>query len=583
MPRPSADGGVAPVATTVAAASGDEQRLRERTHGDYQWEVLLRLAPGASAAPAADFAHPGLTLREARRLECSQPLAEGDLLFACRAWALAPGAQLQGQVVDKLQRCTQIEHDRFFCLPGGDASSDGGAIPASLDILGHHAVDEREQSQRGVASRCVDPEAVRPRLRRSALALDRLNEEGAADEAEMIGIWLPAAFLGHSCIPNVSYAFFGDLMVCRAARRLEAGTELCCAYVSSLQPHYLRRAGLQQKFGMACACARCRLEEVVMDRASVHQLLARLDDIVDRLADGEQDLKAACRGLEALASDASRRASEGAAAVQAVVASDAAVRGACLELGLLADTPGKTSAWRENVERLLCASFLPCFKALAFAQQRLGEHRASSSGHGRCVQLLEQVAPASAYHAHWAVEHALESRKVGTAGEDVDQSAHNAQRWVRVHYGLSERMLRALEQRYKWPADLLGTGAVIAPVEVVVSRADVPTQPVAPEKPDVVVSAQGANLHHTLEEMGGSFRLSIQVPDGVDSSDIGLDVGSRRVLASVGGEGSGGGGESGAGLALTVELPREVEVELAPPAKFKRKGRWLILDLPLKA
>jgi hypothetical protein len=46
------------------------------------------------------------------------------------------------------------------------------------------------------------------------------------------GFWRKAAYLNHSCVPNCSRAFIGDMMIIRATCFIPAGTELTHQYLS---------------------------------------------------------------------------------------------------------------------------------------------------------------------------------------------------------------------------------------------------------------------------------------------------------------------------------------------------------------
>ncbi|CEH15546.1 Predicted histone tail methylase containing SET domain [Ceraceosorus bombacis] len=67
------------------------------------------------------------------------------------------------------------------------------------------------------------------------------------------------ALLNHSCYPNVSTTFHGDVLLSRALRRLKAGTEVLHQYVQGEQAHAVRKAQLS-KHDFQCACYLCNLD-----------------------------------------------------------------------------------------------------------------------------------------------------------------------------------------------------------------------------------------------------------------------------------------------------------------------------------
>ncbi|KIZ01465.1 hypothetical protein MNEG_6495 [Monoraphidium neglectum] len=78
-----------------------------------------------------------------------------------------------------------------------------------------------------------------------------------------LGLWPAAALANHSCCPNaVGYAI-GDRWVLRAAEPLVQGAEVTVSYLGSLitAPYEERQAELQEKYGFACGCPRCKAEQ----------------------------------------------------------------------------------------------------------------------------------------------------------------------------------------------------------------------------------------------------------------------------------------------------------------------------------
>ncbi|KDN44243.1 hypothetical protein K437DRAFT_139704 [Tilletiaria anomala UBC 951] len=67
------------------------------------------------------------------------------------------------------------------------------------------------------------------------------------------------AILNHSCLPNVSSVFFGDVVTTRALHRLPTGTEIMHQYVKGEQPYAVRSAQLS-KHEFKCGCTLCVLD-----------------------------------------------------------------------------------------------------------------------------------------------------------------------------------------------------------------------------------------------------------------------------------------------------------------------------------
>jgi len=71
------------------------------------------------------------------------------------------------------------------------------------------------------------------------------------------GIWTQASYINHSCYSNARRAFIGDMMIIRASRDIDAGSEITFWYQS---PHNMDFQKLQKKlkhWHFVCECAIC--------------------------------------------------------------------------------------------------------------------------------------------------------------------------------------------------------------------------------------------------------------------------------------------------------------------------------------
>ncbi len=71
------------------------------------------------------------------------------------------------------------------------------------------------------------------------------------------GIWVHASYINHSCTSNARRAFIGNMMIVRASRDMEAGTEITFWYHN---PHGISGKNSHEKFkqwGFVCGCAIC--------------------------------------------------------------------------------------------------------------------------------------------------------------------------------------------------------------------------------------------------------------------------------------------------------------------------------------
>jgi hypothetical protein len=82
---------------------------------------------------------------------------------------------------------------------------------------------------------------------------DNFSKENA--NFHSCGIWVKASYINHSCLGNVRRSFIGDMMIVRAAKDLDVGTELMFPYEA---PEGIYTSETERKFknwGFVCTCA----------------------------------------------------------------------------------------------------------------------------------------------------------------------------------------------------------------------------------------------------------------------------------------------------------------------------------------
>ncbi|GFR51097.1 hypothetical protein Agub_g13425, partial [Astrephomene gubernaculifera] len=103
----------------------------------------------------------------------------------------------------------------------------------------------------------------------------------SAPRPAVLGLWPPAAYLNHSCMPNTLAYLVGDTLFLRASRKISRDSELTLSYLPAgaggaggvaggggtaaapatlLSPLAERRAALAGGWGFQCGCSRCRGE-----------------------------------------------------------------------------------------------------------------------------------------------------------------------------------------------------------------------------------------------------------------------------------------------------------------------------------
>ncbi|OAL04678.1 SET domain-containing protein [Phaeosphaeriaceae sp. SRC1lsM3a] len=130
----------------------------------------------------------------------------------------------------------------------------------------------------------VDVFRVHDIMSRNAFGLG--NQFGSSEENGMnasTALWIRAAYINHSCIPNTHKEATGDLLTIRALTPISAGEELFFTY--DAHPDYAaRQASLQTTWGFECKCALCALEgsEKEEVRAKREELRGEADAFLER-------------------------------------------------------------------------------------------------------------------------------------------------------------------------------------------------------------------------------------------------------------------------------------------------------------
>eukprot|EP00931_Biecheleriopsis_adriatica_P091506 TRINITY_DN65394_c0_g1_i1.p1 TRINITY_DN65394_c0_g1~~TRINITY_DN65394_c0_g1_i1.p1 ORF type:complete len:568 (+),score=150.33 TRINITY_DN65394_c0_g1_i1:27-1706(+) len=546
-------------ATEAAVDTDLQQRQKEQSSGDYNWVELFKLEqkwlaatpalPKDASLPVASFCDQRVEVREipgrGRGLTLSAPAAEGELLFACRAFAIAPRSELQAAVVEQLRRCPEASYKRFLCLQSS-------ASPPAAKIEGSIQDWTADTSSKPSKPRTVDAELVGKVLRHNSIARDALDARGSAGEAPLSGLWLLPSLVNHCCRPNVHQSFLGDLLIARAARPMAAGEELMVAYVSTLQPRHVRTQHLAEVFDFDCRCSRCTLEAALLSTEKAKKLLEDLDATVAG-APG-RPLPELGNSLDELCKRAQREVSAATATGLEQIGSGNRdlIEASCRLWGKPADSN------RKNMEDLLCGSFLAVFMGSAFARKQLKDSSKAAEAYASCVDLLAAVCPGSAYHAHWSLEWVLQASAAGDKA--INRIAGRALRWCRAFAGADPAVFRLLALKLGWTQKL---------VDLAESSPELPEELPKEELPADIEESNDV-WDYSLDEGENAFMLTISLPEGLGPADVDLDVAPERVSLVAGAPAA----------PLAVMLPRKVDPAAAPPAKYKRKGNRLILELP---
>ncbi|KAK3897686.1 hypothetical protein C8A05DRAFT_19589 [Staphylotrichum tortipilum] len=79
-------------------------------------------------------------------------------------------------------------------------------------------------------------------------------------EGGSAGLWIRAAYINHSCVPNAERELVGDLMIVRATRDIAVGEQIFHSYDQSAD-YEARQKVLITTWGFECGCALCVVEK----------------------------------------------------------------------------------------------------------------------------------------------------------------------------------------------------------------------------------------------------------------------------------------------------------------------------------
>lgn len=105
----------------------------------------------------------------------------------------------------------------------------------------------------------LDAFQVHDIVQRNAFGPDQQSESEDISNAST-GLWIRAAYINHSCVPNAKKEYVGDLMVLRASRRIAVGEEVTQSYDESTD-YDVRTTAFNSTWGFECHCALCAAEE----------------------------------------------------------------------------------------------------------------------------------------------------------------------------------------------------------------------------------------------------------------------------------------------------------------------------------
>lgn len=257
-----------------AAVRKTDKRIRERDTGAYDWP-RMRAAAALSRSREIDAAsfvnrtRVGDSPGRGHGLFAACGLSPGDLVLCekafCVAWAdgRASATAVTYDVRDERIRVSPVGLVRAVVEKLRGTPS---FIERVLELYGDYRGDEHahQEVHADGDNPVVDVFRAHDIVSRNAFGLGPSTRNAGRPGVESggtgvdTGLWLRAARINHSCVPNTEKEFVGDMMLIRAKRPIAAGEEILHSYVDERGSFKTRKEALLATWGFECDCSLCR-------------------------------------------------------------------------------------------------------------------------------------------------------------------------------------------------------------------------------------------------------------------------------------------------------------------------------------
>jgi tetratricopeptide (TPR) repeat protein len=242
-----------------------ELRIQEQESGVYDFRKLKAGLLLAKARPRIDAASFTLNVKisespgRGRGLFAARPIDPDALILVEKAFCVVWGREQEALTA----MTYDYRDDKIRISPAGlckavvaKLRNNPSQVGKVLDLFGDYAgIGNQVVTKDGGA--VIDVFQVHDIVARNAFGLGPGDEDARNAST---GLWITAAYINHSCIPNAKKEFIGDLMVLRATRAIAAGEEITHAYDES-SDYDARTKALMNTWGFVCRCALCKAEK----------------------------------------------------------------------------------------------------------------------------------------------------------------------------------------------------------------------------------------------------------------------------------------------------------------------------------
>jgi tetratricopeptide (TPR) repeat protein len=232
-------------------------RIREQESGSHDFtKMRVNLSKARSRVDAATFTAKTEVKDSAkmgRGLFATRNIAVGELIMCEKAFCVVWGHEREAMSA----MTYDLRDDRIRVSPIGLSKaivqkliSNPSQTSKVMDLYGDY---------QGENSHAVDVFRVHDIMSRNAFGPGKqFGDDGIRNAST--GLWIHAAYINHSCIPNAQKEYIGDLLILRATRAISAGDEIFHAYDESSDLE-ARQASLMTTWGFECNCKLCEAEK----------------------------------------------------------------------------------------------------------------------------------------------------------------------------------------------------------------------------------------------------------------------------------------------------------------------------------
>ncbi len=269
-----------------------EARIQEAKKGVYDFAKLRKgVAAGRVRVDIASYEGP-TEVKESKGmgkgLFATRGLEKGEVVMVEKACCVVWGYEK-----DAITAVTyDVRDQRIRVAPVGlekavvaRLKGNPGEIKRVMGLFGDWDGGEGKKVEGTEDGVVVDVFRVHDIVARNAFGVG--SEKGGAGSA---GLWVRAAYINHSCIPNTEREFIGDVMVVRATKAIAAGEEIVHSYDES-GDYDARQRALMTTWGFECGCALCAVEKG--EDPAVREKRQKLAEEADTLVRGPAGQKLA--------------------------------------------------------------------------------------------------------------------------------------------------------------------------------------------------------------------------------------------------------------------------------------------------